>query len=218
MKALKGLLKFIGLVIIAILMVTAISFSIVAYQTSRQKISYQDEIYKYSEKYNVDPLLIASIIKVESDFDIEAHSNQNAKGLMQLLDDSAKHSAEIIGEEYYPDKLKDVDYNLNLGVAYFDYLYRYYNNVDLALAAYNGGIGNVDKWIEEKKIDKNAPDPTTIPAEETRQYVIKIDSNYDLMKVFYEDGLPSKKELKDRKDLSIKNYKRFVKKILAVVF
>ena len=193
MKALKGLLKFIGLVIIAILMVTAISFSIVAYQTSRQKISYQDEIYKYSEKYNVDPLLIASIIKVESDFDIEAHSNQNAKGLMQLLDDSAKHSAEIIGEEYYPDKLKDVDYNLNLGVAYFDYLYRYYNNVDLALAAYNGGIGNVDKWIEEKKIDKNDPDPTTIPVEETRQYVIKIDSNYDLMKVFYEDGLPSKK-------------------------
>ena len=185
MKALKGLLKFIGLVIIAILMVTAISFSIVAYQTSRQKISYQDEIYKYSEKYNVDPLLIASIIKVESDFDIEAHSNQNAKGLMQLLDDSAKHSAEIIGEEYYPDKLKDVDYNLNLGVAYFDYLYRYYNNVDLALAAYNGGIGNVDKWIEEKKIDKNDPDPTTIPVEETRQYVIKIDSNYDLMTVSY---------------------------------
>ena len=218
MKALKSIFKILGLIVIGIVMAIIISFSIVAYQTSRQKIAYQDEIKKYSEKYNMDPLLIASIIKVESDYDDGAHSNQNAKGLMQLLDASAKHSAELIGEEYYPDKLKDVDYNLNLGVGYFNYLYKYYNNVDLALAAYNGGIGNVDKWINEKKIDKHDPDPTKIPVEETRQYVIKINSNYDLMKVFYEDGLPSKNELKNRRELSIKNYKKFVKKILFDVF
>ncbi|MDU2583078.1 MAG: lytic transglycosylase domain-containing protein [Anaerococcus hydrogenalis] len=218
MKALKSIFKILELIVIGIVMAIIISFSIVAYQTSRQKIAYQDEIKKYSEKYNMDPLLIASIIKVESDYDNGAHSNQNAKGLMQLLDASAKHSAELIGEEYYPDKLKDVDYNLNLGVGYFNYLYKYYNNVDLALAAYNGGIGNVDKWINEKKIDKHDPDPTKIPVEETRQYVIKINSNYDLMKVFYEDGLPSKNELKNRRELSIKNYKKFVKKILFDVF
>lgn len=218
MKALKSIFKILGLILIGIVMAIIISFSIVAYQTSRQKVAYQDEIKKYSEKYNMDPLLIASIIKVESDYDNGAHSNQNAKGLMQLLDASAKHSAELIGEEYYPDKLKDVDYNLNLGVGYFNYLYKYYNNVDLALAAYNGGIGNVDKWINEKKIDKHDPDPTKIPVEETRQYVIKINSNYDLMKVFYEDGLPSKNELKNRRELSIKNYKKFVKKILFDVF
>ena len=218
MKALKSIFKILELIVIGIVMAIIISFSIVAYQTSRQKIAYQDEIKKYSEKYNMDPLLIASIIKVEGDYDNGAHSNQNAKGLMQLLDASAKHSAELIGEEYYPDKLKDVDYNLNLGVGYFNYLYKYYNNVDLALAAYNGGIGNVDKWINEKKIDKHDPDPTKIPVEETRQYVIKINSNYDLMKVFYEDGLPSKNELKNRRELSIKNYKKFVKKILFDVF
>ena len=218
MKALKSIFKILGLIVIGIVMAIIISFSIVAYQTSRQKIACQDEIKKYSEKYNMDPLLIASIIKVESDYDNGAHSNQNAKGLMQLLDASAKHSAELIGEEYYPDKLKDVDYNLNLGVGYFNYLYKYYNNVDLALAAYNGGIGNVDKWINEKKIDKHDPDPTKIPVEETRQYVIKINSNYDLMKVFYEDGLPSENELKNRRELSIKNYKKFVKKILFDVF
>lgn len=214
MKVLKNIFKIVGIMILALLMIFVISFSIIVYQTSRQKISYQDEIKKYSEKYNVDPLLVASIIKVESDFDNEAHSNQNAKGLMQLLDSSAKHSAEIIGEEYYPDKLKDVDYNLDLGVGYFNYLYEYYNNIDLALAAYNGGIGNIDKLIAEKKIDKYNPDPTKIPTEETRQYVIKINSNYDLMKVFYDDGLPSEKELKNRKSLYIKNYKKFVKKIL----
>ena len=101
-----------------------------------------------------------------------------------------------------------------IGVGHFKYLNEYYNNVDLALAAYNGGIGNIDKLIADKKIDKHDPDPTKIPTKETRQYVIKINSNYDLMKVFYDDGLPSKEELKDRKSLSIKNYKKFVKKIL----
>ena len=76
MKALKNIFKIIGIIILAFVMVVIISFSIVAYQTSRQKIAYQEEIEKYSQKYNVDPLLIASIIKVESDFDTEAHSSQ----------------------------------------------------------------------------------------------------------------------------------------------
>ncbi|MDY3006225.1 lytic transglycosylase domain-containing protein [Anaerococcus sp. AGMB00486] len=213
MKVLKSILKIFGLIIISFLMVVVISFSLIAYQTSRQKIAYQEEIYKYSEKYNVDPLLVSSIIKVESDFDINAHSSQDAMGLMQLLENSAKHSAEILGEDYLPDKLKEVDYNLNLGVGYYNYLYKYYNNKDLALAAYNGGIGNVDKWIEDGIIDRYDPEISNIPIEETRQYVIKINANYDLMQVFYEDGLPTQEDLSNRKKLAIKNYKSFLKKI-----
>ena len=69
MKVLKNIFKIVGIMILALLMIFVISFSIIVYQTSRQKIAYQDEIKKYSEKYNVDPLLVASIIKVESDFD-----------------------------------------------------------------------------------------------------------------------------------------------------
>lgn len=213
MKVVKNIFKLLGLIVLSLLMIIAISFSIIAYQTSRQKINYQDQIYEYSEKYNVDPLLVTSIIKVESDFDINAHSNQDAMGLMQLLEDSAKHSANLIGEDYYPEKLKEVAYNLNLGVGYFNYLYDYYNNKDLALAAYNGGIGNVDKWIEDGIIDKYNPDVSKIPVKETRQYVIKINANYDLMQVFYEDGLPTKKDLSNRKKLSVKNYIKFLKKI-----
>lgn len=218
MKVIRKILKLIGIILLSFLMMAVISFGIIAYQTSRQKINYQDEIYKYSEKYNVDPLLTTSIIKVESDFDINAHSSQDAMGLMQLLENSAKHSAELIGEDYYPEKLKEVDYNLNLGVGYFNYLYKYYNNKDLALAAYNGGIGNIDKLIEDGVLDKNNPDITKIPIEETRQYVIKINVNYDIMQTFYNDGLPSDEELQDRKKLSIKNYKKFLSKIKRDLF
>lgn len=218
MNIVKNILKVLGIIILSLFMVVVISFSLIAYQTSRQKIDYQEEIYKYSEKYNIDPLLVSSIIKVESDFDINAHSSQDAMGLMQLLENSAKHSADLIGEDYLPEKLKEVDYNLNLGVGYYNYLYKYYNNKDLALAAYNGGIGNVDKWIEEGIIDRYDPDITKIPIEETRQYVIKINANYDLMKVFYENGLPTDEQLSNRKNLAINNYKSFIKKIKTDLF
>lgn len=211
MKVVKFIGKVLGFIILAIVIFFAIVYGLIAYQTSRTQISYQDEIYEYSEKYNVDPLLTASIIKVESDFDNNAQSHQGAHGLMQLLEDTAKHSADVVGIDYYPEKLNDVDYNLDLGVGYFDYLYRYYNNRDLALAAYNGGVGNVDSWIKEGTLDKDNPDPLSIPFEETRQYVTKVNANYEVMKKFYKDGLPSEEEISDLRSLSLRNFEIFIK-------
>lgn len=211
MKVVKFIGKVLGFIILAIGIFFAIVYGLIAYQTSRTQISYQDEIYEYSEKYNVDPLLTASIIKVESDFDNNAQSHQGAHGLMQLLEDTAKHSADVVGIDYYPEKLNDVDYNLDLGVGYFDYLYRYYNNRELALAAYNGGVGNVDSWIKEGTLDKDNPDPLNIPFEETRQYVTKVNANYEVMKKFYKDGLPSEEEISDLRSLSLRNFDIFIK-------
>ncbi|MCI5972067.1 MAG: lytic transglycosylase domain-containing protein [Anaerococcus sp.] len=211
MKVVKFIGKVLGFIILAIVIFFAIVYGLIAYQTSRTQISYQDEIYEYSEKYNIDPLLTASIIKVESDFDNKAQSHQGAHGLMQLLEDTAKHSADVVGIDYYPEKLNDVDYNLDLGVGYFDYLYRYYNNRDLALAAYNGGVGNVDSWIKEGTLDKDNPDPLKIPFEETRQYVTKVNANYEVMKKFYKDGLPSEEEISDLRSLSLRNFEIFIK-------
>ena len=211
MKVVKFIGKVLGFIVLAIGIFFAIVYGLIAYQTSRTQISYQDQIYEYSEKYNVDPLLTASIIKVESDFDNKAQSHQGAHGLMQLLEDTAKHSADVVGIDYYPEKLNDVDYNLDLGVGYFDYLYRYYNNRDLALAAYNGGVGNVDSWIKEGTLDKDNPDPLNIPFEETRQYVTKVNANYEVMKKFYKDGLPSEEEISDLRGLSLRNFEIFIK-------
>lgn len=215
MKVLKFLGKIIGFIILTILTVIGLSYGIIAYQSSRTQINYQDQIKKYSDKYNVDPLLTAAIVKVESDFDNDAQSHQNAKGLMQLLDETAKHSAEVIGEKYYPEKLNDIDYNLNLGVGYYDYLFKYYNNKELALAAYNGGVGNVDKWIDEGLLDKDDPDISKIPFNETRQYVTKVLSNYNVYKTFYKDGLPTNMELSDLGQLSYNNYMKFIDQILS---
>ncbi|WP_296112959.1 lytic transglycosylase domain-containing protein [uncultured Anaerococcus sp.] len=215
MKIIKAIGKVLCFILLAILLLFVICYVTIAYQASRTRISYQDEIYEYSEKYNVDPLLTASIIKVESDFDRDAESQQGAQGLMQLLDDTAKHAADLTGKDYYPDKLSEVEYNLDLGIAYYDYLYRYYNNRNLALAAYNGGIGNVDKWIDEGVVDPVDPDPQDIPFEETRQYVVKIDANYDVYKKFYKNGLPNEKRMSNLKQLAFDNYMVFVEDILV---
>lgn len=215
MKVIKWIGKLIGFILLAILILFVVCYLSIAYQTSRSKINYQEEIYEYSEKYNVDPLLTASIIKVESDYNKDAKSNQGAQGLMQLLDETASHAADLTNKEFYPDKLSDVEYNLDLGIAYYDYLYRYYNNRDLALAAYNGGVGNVDKWIDEGLIDPADPNTQNIPFEETRQYVTKIDANYDVYKKFYKNGLPSEKRMADLKQLAFDNFMVFIEDILA---
>lgn len=215
MKVIKWIGKLIGFILLAILILFVVCYLSIAYQTSRSKINYQEEIYEYSEKYNVDPLLTASIIKVESDYNKDAKSNQGAQGLMQLLDETASHTADLTDKEFYPDKLSDVEYNLDLGIAYYDYLYRYYNNRDLALAAYNGGVGNVDKWIDEGLIDPVDPNTQNIPFEETRQYVTKIDANYDVYKKFYKNGLPSEKRMADLKQLAFDNFMVFIEDILA---
>jgi len=214
MKVIKIIGKILGFIILAFLIILAISFSIIAYQTSRSQIDYQEQIYEYSNKYNVDPMLTAAIIKVESDFDNSAKSHQNAKGLMQLLEDTARHSAEVTGIEYFPERLEDVDYNLNLGVSYYKYLYKYYNNQELALAAYNGGVGNVDDWIKDGTLDKNDPNILDIPFDETRAYVTKVDSTYDVYKKFYKDQLPTKDQLSNLKELSIRNFKIFISDLI----
>lgn len=214
MKVLKFIGKLIGFIILAILTLIFVTYGVIAYQTSRTQIDYQEEISKYSDKYNVDPMLTAAIVKVESDFDNDAVSHQGAAGLMQLLDDTARHSAEVTGNKYYPEKLHDIDYNLDLGVGYYDYLFRYYNNQKLALAAYNGGVGNVDKWIEDGTLDKDDPNIQNIPFEETRQYVTKVEANYDVYKMFYKDSLPTDKQISDLGQLSYENFKTFINDII----
>ncbi|WP_243343239.1 lytic transglycosylase domain-containing protein [Anaerococcus sp. AGMB09787] len=214
MKVIKFIGKALGFIALGLVILFAISFGVIAYNASRTQIDYQEEIYKYSDKYNIDPLLTASIIKVESDFDNEAQSRQGANGLMQLMEDTARHSAELAGIDYYPEKLNDVDYNLDLGVGYFNYLYNYYNDIDLALAAYNGGVGNVDQWIEDGIIDPDNINHLDIPFEETRQYVSRVNSNYQVMKKFYSKALPTDEELSDLRGLAIRNFKVFVGDIL----
>lgn len=140
-------------------------------------MNYKKEVYEYSEQNKVDPLLTFAIIKAESNFNENSISTSEAKGLMQLMDATAADMAK--GLEFGEYNLFKPDDNICLGTKYISTLLQYYNNnIYLALAAYNAGIGNVNKWIENGIIKEDGSDIENIPFKETQNYVRKVMRNY----------------------------------------
>lgn len=211
MKALKNL--FLLVIIIALLSV-GMSLALITMKTVDTKVKYIDIIDKYSKQYNSDPLMIAAIIKVESDFDTNAVSPMNAKGLMQIVPDTGKWIAERLEEEYHDDKLHDPDYNIHLGAYYYEYLYEHFGDVEIALAAYNGGMGNVEGWLKDPNISYHGDKLDNIPFGETKNYVEKVMNTYRTYKLFYENKLPDQTEFDNPISLIWNNYKAFVKDII----
>ena len=117
-----------------------------------------------------------AIIKAESNFIEDAHSGK-ASGLMQLTDETAKWIADKLGKDTEEVNLNNPRDNIQLGCYYIRYLINYYDgNVDVALAAYNGGMGNVDRWLGDKKYSDDGKTLKNIPFKETREYVKKVNS------------------------------------------
>ena len=153
-------------------------------------LDYSEYVYKYSEENELDPLLSFSIIKAESDFDENALSASNAIGLMQLLEKTAEEIAiqDLKMENFKKEDLYNPEINIKIGLKYFSNLLKEYDySYSLALAAYNGGTGNVQKWIEQGIISKTGGDIENIPFKETINYVRKINRNYKIYKELYKD-------------------------------
>ena len=143
----------------------------------------------YAQEFQVDENLIYAIIKAESNFNSEAVSGKSAKGLMQLVDDTAIDIVKQLGldmeDEEIIQKLNDVDFNIRLGTKYISMLIEKYENISLALTAYNAGIGTVDTWIEKGTIKEDGSDIENIPYKETNQYVREILRVYKIYQDLY---------------------------------
>lgn len=152
------------------------------------KLEYSEYVYKYSEQNNIDPLLTFAIIKAESNFNRNIDSSSGAIGLMQLMETTAVEMANQIGEEVVvKEALYNPEINIKIGTAYYSYLIKHYEgNEHLALAAYNAGMGNVDKWIKEGIINKDGSNLENIPYKETNNYVRKIIRDYKIYQDLYE--------------------------------
>lgn len=150
------------------------------------RIDYSEYVEKYSKEYNIDPLLVYSVIKAESNFNESAMSSKGACGLMQLMDDTAKEVATNKVMEYESGiTLYNAEKNIELGVTYFSGLLKQFGNGPIALAAYNAGSGNVSKWISQGIIKSDGSDIENIPFKETNMYVRKILRDYEIYKKLY---------------------------------
>lgn len=124
--------------------------------SSKERVELAYIITEQAKKHNLDPLLIVALIQIESTFNINAESHKGAKGLMQLLPDTAKYINKKT-DKGIPENsnLFDAETNIALGTAYMEYLLNKTNgNLEYALAAYNMGPANMFKAKRENKVPK----------------------------------------------------------------
>ena len=150
---------------------------------------YSEIISVYAEEYDVEENLIYAVIKAESNFDSRAVSNKDAIGLMQIVEDTAidvaKKNNIDIDTENIEEEILDIDNNINIGTKYLSTLLTQYGNIEVALAAYNAGIGTVNNWIEKQIIQADGSDIENIPYKETNNYVRKILRDYRIYNQLY---------------------------------
>ncbi|MCR8643745.1 lytic transglycosylase domain-containing protein [Paenibacillus sp. N1-5-1-14] len=138
-------------------------------------IHYKEEIKKHATTYNVDPLLVAAIIRVESNYKPNETSKKGALGLMQLMPETAKWINEFGRLSGSMDKVMDADFNIQMGSWYVNFLLNQYNgDMVMAVAAYNAGQGNVKKWIMNGVWDGTEKNSVQIPYGETRHFVQRV--------------------------------------------
>ncbi|WP_249226582.1 lytic transglycosylase domain-containing protein [Alicyclobacillus mengziensis] len=160
-------------------------------------IGYQSLIQQSAHVNQLDPLLVASVIRVESQFHQKDVSHAGAIGLMQLMPDTAQWVADqmteegtkLVGERAGQTNTGDLaspQLNIQLGSWYIRYLMQQFNGNEVAaIAAYNGGPKRVHEWLATGTWNGQLQTISAIPVGETRHFVDRVFYNYDLYKRIY---------------------------------
>ena len=182
--------KFIVRVIVFLLIVYMIAYgSSTILKDVIFPYKYKDYVDKYSEVYNVDPLMVLSVMKAESNFDPSAKSKKDAMGLMQITKSTGTWIAEQQGIiDFNTDLLLDPEVNIRFGSWYLNNLYNQFEDWDLVIAAYNAGRGNVDKWLNDPEHSKDGKVLHYIPFNETDKYLKKVKTYYNIYSRFYKNN------------------------------
>jgi len=167
----KKLRFFLALLLIATLCAAAAFLAV----SSLFPIRHMDTIT--ANAGDLDPALILAVIMAESSFDQTAQSRAGAQGLMQLMPDTAADIARRMGNtDFAPHHVWNPDTNIQMGIFYLSWLKARYNgNVELALAAYNAGLGNVDSWLANPQFSADGVNLTSIPFPETENYIRRVN-------------------------------------------
>ena len=134
---------------------------------------YEDTVTVCAEEYGVDPNLIYAVIKCESGFRPDAVSKADARGLMQITEETfdwvnSKMKAE---EKVAYDKIFDPEVNIRYGTCLLSLLLEEFDSTENALIAYHAGWGNVKKWLQDERYSSDGVTMEKIPFPTTRSYV-----------------------------------------------
>jgi soluble lytic murein transglycosylase len=148
---------------------------------------YWSDLKRFSTANNLDPYLVASLIRQESEFNPLAVSRANAVGLMQLLPKTGRVVARQESVKHYnPSQLYTPTVNLELGTRYFRGMVDKFNgSFEHALAAYNAGSDRVEEWMGQGPYRDSPEFVESIPFTETREYVQAIMRNASVYRQLY---------------------------------
>jgi soluble lytic murein transglycosylase len=148
-------------------------------------LPYEINVRSSAEHNQIDPMLVAGLIRQESAFESKAISHAGAMGLMQVEPTTARKLARELKVRYARVRLADPGYNLQLGSRYLANLIHQFSTPEAALAAYNAGEDRVVQWTTGQNYLEIGEFVESIPFTETREYVQIVMRNSDVYRAVY---------------------------------
>ncbi|TVY06925.1 lytic transglycosylase domain-containing protein [Paenibacillus cremeus] len=157
-------------------------------------IPYAQEIRQNAVKYQMDPFLIAAVMRVESNFQVGTQSKKGAYGLMQLMPDTSDWIIEKGSfNDSYRKQLDVPAVSIELGTWYLSWMHKQFGgNTTAVIAGYNAGHGKVSRWLQEHEWDGTLQNADMIPYGETRHYVQRVTYYYNKYHKLYADEWQSR--------------------------
>lgn len=145
------------------------------------RVTWQDLIEHYAAMYNLDPAFVTAVIRNESSFRTDAVSSVGARGLMQMMPDTAEWIAGKLDDHYDFDRLFDAETAIRYGCWYLGYLADLFGgDTVLVCAAYHAGQGEVLGWLGDSDISPDGVSVpiSNIPISNTRTYAERVTKAY----------------------------------------
>lgn len=147
-------------------------------------VTWQEEIERYAAQYNLQPAFVMAIIRNESSYRTNAESSVGARGLMQLMPDTAEWIARKLDDDGYTfDSMWDAETNIRYGCWYLNYLSKLFRgDAVLVSAAYHAGQSTVTQWLSDpaKSSDGITLDVDRLADGPTKQYVGRVTQTYGI--------------------------------------
>ncbi len=155
---------------------------------------FKNELLRYAKSRNIDARFVLAIMKQESSFRANAKSPSAARGLLQLVFDTAlKYNKQTGYPNLQAEQLYSPDVNINIGTFYISELKRQFNLYEAIAASYNGGEDNAVRWLNRAKPKDAAIFTAEVGFSESKHYVFKVMGNYRVYRELYTEDLVRRK-------------------------
>jgi len=145
-------------------------------ERANHPLRYRDLIEQYAGENNLNPALVAAVILCESSFDPDARSHLNARGLMQIMPDTAQWIADATGEpDFSQERLYEAELSIRMGAWYLNYLAKLFDyDVRKMVCGYHAGQGNVAAWLRNPEYSPDGITLKVIPEADTAGYEARV--------------------------------------------